>query len=247
MRQLLSLGLAEAEKAIAAGIEAAKRLDRPMAFAVADVGAEMIATARMDGASPRILRHSIRKAYTAALMCRHTLAFQPIWKSERRASSGAARSTTLHAASVAAGRAFVGVLGAGGGGPHDETSRASCCRHVFEIVETSAMTSQYLYLPLAKEGSPSYGPHRGLAHRHRSSPGRPGSIVDGHARSPEKQFELAFQNLLALRSCRPVPMRASFEVFFPTDQPRLHNNYWLKLFSCANRPARRPPGLCRRA
>ncbi len=76
MRELLSLGLIEADKAIAAGIEAATKLNRPMAFAVADVAAEMIATARMDGANPRILRHSIRKAYTAALMCRHTLSFK---------------------------------------------------------------------------------------------------------------------------------------------------------------------------
>src|SRR5262245_43476688 len=76
MIQFESLGLAEAEKAIAAGIEAATRLTRPMAFAVAEPVAHMIATARMDGANPRILRHSIRKAYTAALMCRHTLNFK---------------------------------------------------------------------------------------------------------------------------------------------------------------------------
>ena len=90
MREMLSFGLLEAEKAIAAGIEAATKLKRPMAFAVADVGAEMIATARMDGANPRILRHSIRKAYTAALMCRHRSASSAISKSAKvRLISGA--------------------------------------------------------------------------------------------------------------------------------------------------------------
>ncbi len=61
-----SLGLIEAEKAIAGGIAAAGRAIATMAFAVADHRGEMIATARMDGAHPRILTHSIRKAYTAA-------------------------------------------------------------------------------------------------------------------------------------------------------------------------------------
>jgi len=46
-----------------------------MAFAVVDTGANTIASARMDGAHARILRHSLRKAYTAATMCRHTLSF----------------------------------------------------------------------------------------------------------------------------------------------------------------------------
>ena len=108
MREMLSLGLIEAEKAIAAGIEAATRLNRPMAFAVADVGAEMIATARMDGANPRILRHSVRKAYTAALMCRHTLSFKRDLEERER----------LHDIVLAAGQwsvALVIVLGLAGG------------------------------------------------------------------------------------------------------------------------------------
>ncbi len=138
MRQLLSLGLAEAEKAIAAGIEAAKKLDRPMAFAVADVGAEMIATARMDGASPRILRHSIRKAYTAALMCRHTLAFKRDLEERKGALDqwGDLDLTTLPGGlAVQQGEIFVGGIGAGGGGPHDEEVARIMLRAMgFEIV-----------------------------------------------------------------------------------------------------------------
>jgi uncharacterized protein GlcG (DUF336 family) len=139
MLQFESLGLAEAEKAIAAGIEAARRLGRPMAFAVADQSAEMIATARMDGANPRILRHSIRKAYTAALMCRHTLSFARDLK-ERGGTLdqwGDLDLTTLPGGLVVEkdGK-FVGAVGVGGGGPHDEeVARAMVSAMGFEVVE----------------------------------------------------------------------------------------------------------------
>ena len=139
MRQLLSLGLLEAEKAIAAGIEAAKELNRPMAFAVADVSAEMIATARMDGANPRILRHSLRKAYTAALMCRHTLAFKRDLEERHGALDqwGDLDLTTLPGGLVVQqGDVFVGGIGAGGGGPHDEEVARIMVRAMgFEVVE----------------------------------------------------------------------------------------------------------------
>ncbi len=139
MLQFQSLGLVEAEKAIAAGIEAANRLGRPMAFAVADSGAEMIATARMDGANPRILRHSIRKAYTAALMCRHTLSFARDLKERGGALDqwGDLDLTTLPGGLVIEkdGK-FVGAVGAGGGGPHDEEVARVMVRAMgFEVVE----------------------------------------------------------------------------------------------------------------
>jgi len=134
-----SLGLAEAEKAIAAGIEAANRLSRPMAFAVADSAAQMIATARMDGANPRILRHSVRKAYTAALMCRHTLSFKLDLEERGGALDqwGDADLTTLPGGLVVQkGNAFVGGIGAGGGGPHDEDVARLMVRAMgFEVVE----------------------------------------------------------------------------------------------------------------
>ena len=68
-----SLGYEEAQKAIEAGIEAAKRYGRPMAFAVVDPTGELIASARMDGAPSRVMKHVVRKAYTSALMARNTL------------------------------------------------------------------------------------------------------------------------------------------------------------------------------
>ena len=118
-----SLGLIEADKAIAGGIAAARARQRAMAFAVADHRGEMIATARMDGAHPRILTHSVRKAYTAAVMCRHTLSFRRDLE-ERRGNLdqwGDQRLTTLPGGLVVqSGDSIVGAVGAGGGGPDDE-------------------------------------------------------------------------------------------------------------------------------
>jgi len=141
MLQFEGLGLAEAEKAIAAGIDAAKRLGRPMAFAVADAGAETIASARMDGAHPRILRHSIRKAYTAATMGRHTLAFARDLKDRGGALDqwGDPLLTTLPGGLVVShGSALVGAVGVGGGGPHDEeVARIMVAAMGFAVVEDS--------------------------------------------------------------------------------------------------------------
>jgi glc operon protein GlcG len=134
-----SLGLIEAEKGIAAGIQAAKALGKAMAFAVADSAGEMIATARMDGANPRILRHSVRKAYTAALMCRHTLSLKRDLKERDGALDqwGDANLTTLPGGLVVqSGDRFVGGVGAGGGGPDDEVvARAMVAAMGFTVVE----------------------------------------------------------------------------------------------------------------
>jgi uncharacterized protein GlcG (DUF336 family) len=129
----------EAEKAIAGGIAAARAIGKAMAFAVADHTGEMIATARMDGANPRILRHSIRKAYTAALMCRHTLSFKRDLKEREGALDqwGDADLTTLPGGLlVQRDGKFVGAVGAGGGGPDDERiARAMVTAMGFTIVE----------------------------------------------------------------------------------------------------------------
>jgi uncharacterized protein GlcG (DUF336 family) len=139
MLRFESLGLSEAEKAIAAGIAMAQKLGRPMAFAVADSGAETIASARMDGAHPRILRHSIRKAYTAATMCRHTLAFKRDLEERGGALDqwGDSGLTTLPGGlAVQHEGRFVGAVGAGGGGPHDEeVARAMVAAMGFSLIE----------------------------------------------------------------------------------------------------------------
>jgi uncharacterized protein GlcG (DUF336 family) len=123
MLELRSLGLDEARKAIAAGVDAARKLGRPMAFAVADSSAGLIAAERMDGTHPRILRHAIRKAYTSATMCRDTLRFKR--DLEERGGNleqwGDADLTTLPGGLVVkSGGQFVGAVATGGGGPHDE-------------------------------------------------------------------------------------------------------------------------------
>lgn len=134
-----SLGLVEAERAIAGGIAAARARNRAMAFAVADHRGEMIAAARMDGAHPRILTHSVRKAYTAAVMCRNTLSFRRDLE-ERHGDLdqwGDARLTTLPGGLVVQSDGnFVGAVGAGGGGPDDEAvARAMVEAMGFSIVE----------------------------------------------------------------------------------------------------------------
>ncbi len=134
-----SLGLIEAEKGIAGGIAGAQARHRIMAFAVADHRGEMIATARMDGAHPRILTHSVRKAFTAAVMCRHTLSFRRDLE-ERRGDLdqwGDKRLTTLPGGLVVmSGGTIVGSVGAGGGGPDDEAvARAMVAAMGFEVVE----------------------------------------------------------------------------------------------------------------
>ena len=141
MLQFESLGLMEADKAIAGGIAAARALGKAMAFAVADHAGEMIATARMDGAHARILRHSVRKAYTAAVMCRHTLAFKRDLEERDGALDqwGDSKLTTLPGGLVVElNGKYVGAVGAGGGGPDDESvARAMVKAMGFDVVEDS--------------------------------------------------------------------------------------------------------------
>jgi uncharacterized protein GlcG (DUF336 family) len=141
MLHLDSLGLMEAEKAIAGGVAAARALGKAMAFAVADHSGQMIATARMDGAHPRILRHSVRKAYTAAVMCRHTLSFKRDLEAREGALDqwGDAKLTTLPGGLVVEVNGnYVGAVGAGGGGPDDEAvARAMVKAMGFAVVEDS--------------------------------------------------------------------------------------------------------------
>ena len=134
-----SLGLSEAEKAIAGGVAAARALGKAMAFAVADHSGHMIATVRMDGAHPRILRHSVRKAYTAAVMCRHTLSFKRDLEEREGALDqwGDTKLTTLPGGlAVEADGKYVGAVGAGGGGSDDEAvARAMVKAMGFTVVE----------------------------------------------------------------------------------------------------------------
>ena len=72
MVSIESLGYVEASTAIAAGMQAAQRFGRPMAFAVMDQAGDLIASARMDDVPARVLRQATRKAYTAAVMATDT-------------------------------------------------------------------------------------------------------------------------------------------------------------------------------
>ena len=61
-----SLGLAEANRIIEAGISRANEIRSPSTIAVVDVGGTVVAQARMDGASLSSVALAYNKAYTAA-------------------------------------------------------------------------------------------------------------------------------------------------------------------------------------
>jgi glc operon protein GlcG len=117
MLQQLSLGLEEAQRAIAAVFEQARKDGRAVAVAVVDNHGELIACARMDGAHARVLRHAIRKAYTAAHMGRDTLAFKKDMADAGRTLTdyGDSSLTTLQGGLVVrSGKQVVGAIAAGG-------------------------------------------------------------------------------------------------------------------------------------
>jgi len=113
----LSLGLEEAQRAIAAVFDQAKKDGRAVAVAVVDNHGDLITCARMDGAHARVLRHAIRKAYTAALMGRDTVAFKKDMQDAGRSLSdyGDSSLTTLQGGLVVrSGNQVVGAIASGG-------------------------------------------------------------------------------------------------------------------------------------
>lgn len=117
MIQRMSLGLEEARRAIAAVFEQAQKDGRAVAVAVVDHNGDVISCARMDGAHARVLRHAIRKAYTAAVMGRDTLKFKQDMQDSGRSLSdyGDSSLTTLQGGlAVLSGKQIVGAIGAGG-------------------------------------------------------------------------------------------------------------------------------------
>jgi len=113
----LSLGLEEAQRAIAAVFDQAKKDGRAVAVAVVDNHGDLITCARMDGAHARVLRHAIRKAYTAAVMGRDTLAFKKDMQDAGRSliDYGDTSLTTLQGGLVVrSGNQVVGAIASGG-------------------------------------------------------------------------------------------------------------------------------------
>ena len=117
MLSQVSLGLEEAQKAIAAVFEQAAKDGRPVAVAVVDNHGELIACARMNGAHARILRHAIRKAYTAAVMGRDTTELKKDMEGAGRILDdyGDSNLTTLQGGLVVrVDKQVVGAIAAGG-------------------------------------------------------------------------------------------------------------------------------------
>ena len=117
MIHIESLGYEEAQRGIAAVIEAAGAEGHPMSVAVVDCHGELLACARMNGSHARVLKHAIRKAYTAAVMGRDTLSFKyDLWERNGNLDEwGDPTLTTLQAGLVAMSeRKIAGAIGVGG-------------------------------------------------------------------------------------------------------------------------------------
>ena len=117
--------LEQAQRAIAATFEEARKEGRNMAAAVVDVNGDPICTARMDTTHERVLRFAVRKAYTAAVMQRDTLAFKSDMERANRtlADYGDPMFTTLQGGLVvmSEGRVVGGMAVGGGTNETDES------------------------------------------------------------------------------------------------------------------------------
>jgi glc operon protein GlcG len=117
MLHQVSLGLDEAQRGIAAVLEQAKKDGKAIAVAVVDNHGDLISCARLDGAHARVLRHAIRKAYTAAVMARDTTVLEKDIRDKGRslADYGDSSLTTLQGGTVIfSGGQVVGAIGTGG-------------------------------------------------------------------------------------------------------------------------------------
>jgi glc operon protein GlcG len=107
-----------AQRAIAAAFDQAKKDGRNMAAAVVDASGDPICCARMDTTHERVLRFALRKAYTAAVMQRDTLAFKRDMERANRtlADYGDSMFTTLQGGLVVTDQGqVIGGIAVGGG------------------------------------------------------------------------------------------------------------------------------------
>ena len=120
--------LDQAQRAIAAAFAEAQRDGARMAAAVVDDRGHPICCARMDGTPERVLRFAIRKAYTAAVMGRDTLAFKKQMEEASRtlADYGDPMFTTLQGGHVVLGEGqVVGAVAVGGNNARRDEEIAS--------------------------------------------------------------------------------------------------------------------------
>lgn len=118
MQQKMTLGWEEAERVIATVFEAAKKAGCFQAVAVVDNHGDIICSARMDGASPRSQRSSLRKAYTAAVMGMDTPGVKKWWQERGFAHgdwNGPQLTTMPGGLAVVYDGQVVGALGVAGG------------------------------------------------------------------------------------------------------------------------------------
>jgi len=135
-----SLSWSEAEQGITAAMAVASESGHRMAFAVVDSHGDLIFAARMDSCHSRVLTHAIRKARTAAVYERNTLALKrQMRESDRELLEwGDLGVTTLQGGLVVRSKeGVVGGVGVGGSSlPIDEEVARILVRAMgFEPVE----------------------------------------------------------------------------------------------------------------
>jgi glc operon protein GlcG len=120
--QRLSIGLSDAQVAVAAVLKATRPNEAPVAIAVVDDNGNLVYQLRQDGAGPVHVRDAERKAYSAAYIGRDT----SMWRAQirhdgRTVADWANRQlTTLHGGwTLRRSSQVVGGLGVSGSGDED--------------------------------------------------------------------------------------------------------------------------------
>ena len=122
MIQRRSIGLADAQVAVAAVLEAARPSDGALAIAVVDDDGNMVYQVRQDGAGPVQVRAAERKAYTAAYIGRDTSMWRLQIRHDGRTVADWANPqlTTLHGGwTLRRSSQVIGGLGVSGSGDEE--------------------------------------------------------------------------------------------------------------------------------
>jgi len=120
--QRRSIGLADAQVAVAAVLEAARPSDGALAIAVVDDDGNMVYQVRQDGAGPVQVRAAERKAYTAAYIGRDTSMWRLQIRHDGRTVADWANPqlTTLHGGwTLRRSSQVIGGLGVSGSGDEE--------------------------------------------------------------------------------------------------------------------------------
>ena len=121
-----SVGLGDAERAIAAVLAAARPDEAPFAVAVVDEGGDLVQLVRRDGTAPVDVRNAERKAYTAAFIGRDSSVYRQQIAHDGRTVADWSNDgvTTLHGGlTLHRASQVIGGIGVSGTGDEDRDER----------------------------------------------------------------------------------------------------------------------------